>query len=313
MINRRLIRIKTVQVLYAHLKSGDRSLSKTENDLFHSIKKSYELYHLFFQLIVEYSHLAELKIDRIENAHIADKNEKLKYEPLVNSMLVQQIVSNSALSKYMNDNSVSWSDNQDFVKASFKALIESAYYQDFLNSDRSYLMQKKLFVSFMEDYLLNSDDLERLLEDKSIFLNDDTDFMLSMVFKTFRRMDEQTDKLFPLLPMFKDDSDRDFAKNLIRKAVVDFNKYDGELAEQMKNWKLERLADIDLIAIKLAIIEAIEFPSVPLKVTLNEYIDIVKYYSTEKSNVFVNGILETMFSFFQQNKIIVKKGRGLLE
>jgi len=313
MINRRLIRIKIVQVLYAYLKSDDKSLKKTENDLFHSIKKSYELYHLYFQLICEFAHLAELKIDRIENARVADKQEISKFEPLVNSLFVQQIVSNSSLSKFLQDNSVSWSDNQNFVAACFKDLVESEYYAEFLASDKSYASQKKLYMRFMEEYLLDSEEFASLLEDKSIFWNDDADFMLSMVFKTFRRMDEETNKLFPLLPMFKDESDEEFAKILIRKAVTDFNKYNDMLAEQMKNWKLERLADMDQIIIKLAIIEAVEFSTIPLKVTLNEYIDIAKYYSTEKSNVFVNGILETMFSYLVENKTIVKKGRGLLE
>lgn len=313
MINRRLLRIKVLQVAYSYLKSDDRSYSSAENEFKFSLNKAYELYHLLLQLIPEYTHLASLRADKIENNPVHSKEDLPAYKAIANSHFAKQVFENIALEKYLHENNVSWADNNQFVKKSFRNFIESDHFKLFLESDLSYQHQKKVFSNFMEEYLLESEELISFLEDKSIFWNDDLDFMLSMVLKTIRRMEENSDKLFKLLPMYKNDDDKEFAEKLFKKSISNFTKHDQMLSSQIKTWKLERLADIDMLIIKLAITEAIEFPSIPLKVTINEYLEIAKYYSTEKSNLFINGILESVFSHLQDEKVIVKKGRGLLE
>lgn len=313
MISRRIIRIKVLQVLYAYYTSPDKSINNTEKELFFSIQKTYDLYHYILQLPVEIADYAASLIELRRKKHFPteeDLNPNLRF---VNNQVIQQIRINKSLEKYLQQSKLGWSDEPELIKKLYNSLIDTDFYADYMAAEKAaYADDRKLVELMLGEVILQSDDVNLLLEEKSIYWNDDLDFVISMVIKTIKKFKEYSGEGNALLPFFKDEEDREFAKNLFRKSVLNHTELKKIVEQHTLNWDVERIAFIDNMILELAIVEFLYFPSIPTKVTLNEYIELSKYYSTQKSRNFINGILDKSLKALKKEDKVIKTGRGLI-
>lgn len=314
MINRRLIRIKVLQVLYAHSKKNEGASSiLAEKELFHSIEKFYDLYLLILLLGIELSALEKERIILRKNKKIPsaeDINPNTRFSENVVSTL---LTSDKVFPELCKTRKVDWGQHKEIPRRIFNDLIISELYDKFMRSeDDSIVLQKKFFSAFYSEFLSENQYFIEFLEEENIYWNDDSNFALMMAIKTIDSIKPSNPRI-KILPLFKNEDDKDFAKKLIRKVIVNKEEFTGIVKEHAQNWDTERIAQIDLLILQMAIAELIEFSSIPVKVTLNEFIEISKYYSTDKSKIFINGVLDNIIKELLKTGKIKKTGRGLIE
>jgi len=313
MISRRIIRTKALQVLYAYYSSDDRSLSNTEKELFFCIQKSYDLYHYLFGLLIEIADYAESRIEIKRNKHqptAEDLNPNTKF---VSNLFIQQLRANRQLTAYLNQRKLSWVNHPDLIKELYLIITESQLFAEYMKSGNLLYAEDRKFVEkIFNNIFLVSEELYQVLEEQSIYWNDDIEFVIAVIHKTIKRFNEFSGSDQRLMPMFKDEEDREFAKELLRKSILNHEELQGLVKEHSKNWDVERIAFMDILIMQLALTEFIYFPVIPTKVTMNEYIELSKFYSTEKSRNFINGILDKTLKDLKNDGKINKSGRGLV-
>lgn len=313
MISRRIIRTKVLQVLYAYYSTDEKSINNTEKELFFCIHKSYDLYHYLLSLVTEIADYAEGRIEIRRNKHQPTQEDLNPNTKFISNQVIQQLRNNNKLNTYLDQKKLNWKDHPELIKELYLMMIESEVYNEYMaDNSRSYLNDRKFIEKLFSKIILISEDLYLVLEEQSIYWNDDIEFVISMISKTLRRFNELSDSTQSLMPMFKDQEDRDFTKNLLRKAIINHDELRELIKEHSRNWDVERIAFMDILIMQLAITEFLHFPSIPTKVTLNEYIELSKFYSTEKSRNFINGILDKTLKDLKRNDKISKAGRGLI-
>lgn len=313
MISRRIIRSKVLQILYAFFTTPESSINATEKELFFSLQKTYDLYHYLMALIIEIEKFAEERIEigkkKLRPTH-ADLFPNTRF---VDNRLIQQLKSNISLNKYLQSAKLSWSTENDLVRKLFLQVAEQDFFRTYMEAKQnSHADDREVIENILKYVILNNEDIEYLLEEQSIYWNDDIDFVVSMVLKTFKKFKEFSDERQALLPMYKDEEDLQFAKDLYRKVVLNHKDNEALIKLHTVNWDIERIAFIDNLILELALTEFLYFPSIPTKVTMNEYIELSKYYSTEKSRNFINGILDKALKDLKKTDKIRKAGRGLI-
>jgi N utilization substance protein B len=208
---------------------------------------------------------------------------------------------------------MSWANEPELIKKLYNEMIETDFYKSYMNDEEhSYAADKKVVELLFSEVILQSEDLIHILEEQSIYWNDDVDFVVSMIIKTFKKFKEFSSERQALLPMFKDAEDHEYAKDLFRKTTVNHKELRELVEKYTVNWDVDRIAFIDELILEMAMSEFLYFPSIPTKVTLNEYIELSKYYSTQKSRNFINGILDKALKALKKDNKIVKAGRGLI-
>ena len=311
MISRRLLRIKILQILYAHFNAVDPGLVKAEKELTFSIKKAYDLYFYLFLLIISVKRYAESRIDLARNKRLPTYEDLHPNTRFIDNSVISQIEQNQSFNQYLSENKMSWVNYPELVKNLYLKLIDSSYYKAYMESPtNSYADDKDLIMDFYIHELEDYDLFYQIIEEQSIFWNDDIEFVVSMVVKTIKGMQE--DKNSRLLPLYKSEDDREFAKFLLHTTIVNYGKYKDMIEKYVDNWDIERVALIDNLIMQMAINEMIEFPSIPIKVTFDEYLELAKYYSTSKSSVFINGLLDKISADLIKEGKITKTGRGLI-
>jgi transcription antitermination protein NusB len=314
MISRRLLRVKILQVLYANHNKEGQTISQAEKELFFSINKSYDLFHLFLLLPVELAKIDEQRIDIVKQRRIQTIDELEVSTHFADNKMVAQIKKNWQLSRYVSDNKINWSQSPEIIKSLYQQIKERDYFKHYLTKETpTYEDDKKLILKILEEEIATYEPLGNTLEDLSIFWNDDMDFVLNMVIKTIKGFKETDGQQKTLMPLFKNEEDHDFVKALFRKVSVNGKEYDSLIKKHSQNWEFERIALMDILIMQMAIAEIVEFPSIPIKVSLNEYIDIAKDYSTANSNTFINGILDNIVKEYKAENKIIKTGRGLMD
>lgn len=307
MINRVLIRIKVVQMVYAYYQSDTKDLAKAEKEFFHSIEKACDLYHYLLQLILAITHYAEQRLDSARNKYIPTEEEKNPNCRFIENAFVAQLAKNDALESYLNNTKMSWVNNDSFIKSTYEEIIASDFYEDYMNaSEVTYETDQELWRKIFKTILSKSDELTEVLEEQSIYWNDDLDIILTFVMKTIKRFKVDNGVDQELLPMFKDETDRKFASDLFCSTIRNREKYRLLIDEAIKNWEIDRLAMMDLLILQVALAEIIEIQGIPVNVSLNEYIDIAKTYSTEKSGTFVNGTLDHIVTCLRKENKLFK-------
>ena len=308
MVNRILIRIKVVQIVYSYLVNNDKSIDTSEKELFFSLEKAYELYHRLLLLMIE---LTDAQSKRIENARFkytataADKNPDTR---LVNNRFIAQLRENKMLKEYVDRQSVSWVNEPDFVRILLDRLLASDLYKTYLASEEdSYAVDQDFWKKAFKHIIVEDEDLSEILEAQSLYWNDDLETISTFVLKTIKRFDQSKGAEQELLPMFKDDEDAEFAKMLFRKTLMNVDVNKALIDQHTKNWEIDRVAFMDIVIMLVAIAEIKSFPTIPVKVTLNEYIEIAKSYSTIKSGHFINGILDAVASQLKKDGFLVGK------
>ena len=307
MINRVLIRIKVLQIVFAYYQNGSDDLKMAENELFLSLRRSYDLYYYFLLLIVEVTRLHERQLDTRKHKYLPTSDELNPNMRLVNNRLARQIEANGKLQAYVKEHGVSWVNETDFVKRVLERILNSELYAEYKDSeDDSYETDREFWRAVFRKLICRNEELENALEDISIYWNDDIEIIQTFVIKTIKRFEEAHGSRQELLPMFKDEEDRDFAIQLFRKTLLYGEEYRERIDRHLRNWESERVANMDLYIMQMALAELLHFPNIPVNVTLNEYIDAAKAYSTPKSGTFINGILDSIVQELAQEKLLFK-------
>lgn len=313
MVSRRLLRIKTLQICYAYLKSSEQSINQAEKELFFSIQKSYDLYHYLILLILDVVNFAESRIELAKQKKIPAQEDLNPNTKFIDNKLIKLLNDNYELKKYLNDQKLSWVNYPELIRNLYNEIRESELYENYMLSDSNGFNEDKKFISnVFSKIIINHEPLYQNLEEQSIFWNDDVEFVIGMIIKSFRSFKASSDENVKLMSLFKNEEDKDFVKRLFRKTVLNHNENEELISKFIKNWDVERVAFMDIIVMSLAIAEMTEFSEIPVKVSLDEYIEIAKFYSTQKSNVFINGILDKIVEHLKKEGIIKKAGRGLI-
>lgn len=313
MFSRRFLRIKVIKALYSHFQSDSDSLITSEKNLIHSIDKSYDLYFQMLRLIADIKNYAAERIEIGLNKKLpthADLHPNMRF---VENRVVAQIDESEELNARLQKKSLGWSQYPELIKHLYGVMTESAYYKRYMEShDNSYNSDRGFVEDFYIETAQNNDLLESVVEEQSILWCDDVDFALIMVVRTLENCREGQRDL-PLRREYKSEDDLVFTKELFRKTVVNFAEYQQYIEKFTTNWDVERIAFLDNIILACAMAEIVGFPSIPVKVTLDEYIEISKYYSTTGSSLFVNGVLDKIVESLRKEGRINKTGRGLME
>jgi N utilization substance protein B len=313
MISRRLLRVKILQILFAYFKSENESLSNVEKELLYSISKAYDLYHFLLLLPVELADLADSKIQLAKQKFIASKEDLNPNTKFVDNALVKVIRENEALKEYVAKHKIGWTGYPELIRNLYQKISTSEYFLAYMDStSSSFNDDKQLIISILSKELEDSDEFYQFLEEQSIYWNDDLEFMLSMVVKTLKKFTESQPTSSPLFPMYRSEDDEDYIKRLLKKVVANHDENVKLIEEYTQNWEVDRIASMDILIMELALTEIKEFPSIPIKVSFNEYIEIAKFYSTDQSSTFINGVLDKIIMSLRKKNQFVKQGRGLI-
>lgn len=306
MINRILIRIKTIQILYSFYQGGNSNPSSAQKELLFSLEKSYELYNALLYLIVQLTTLARRRLEYGRVKLMPTVDDLTPNTRFVDNKFADLMARNKALIAYVDEKCISWDDN--FLKNMLGKIIASDIYKEYMESeDFSYKNDQEFWRKICKNVIFADDDLIALLEEKSIYWNDDLEIVSTFVLKTIKRMDMEQGGEQGLLPMFRDDEDKDYACKLLRAVITNEKEYREMINVSIKNWDIERIAFMDIVIMEVAIAELINFPSIPVNVTFNEFLEIAKDYSTEKSSTFINGVLDNIVAKLKTENRLLKK------
>lgn len=307
-----MLRIKVLKALYAHMKSDADSLMASEKMLVTSIDKTYDLYFLMLSLIVEMAHYAEQRQEMAKKKQLPTYEDLNPNRKFVDNAVVRLIAQSDSVNDYLAARKLSWAQYPELIKTLFAQLEQSDYYKKYMTSqERSFREDLALVTEFYTRELEESEVLENAIDEMSILWNDDLGFALIMVTRTLSNI-RPSHVDVKVLPKFKSIEDLDFARELFAKTAVNFDTYQEEIEKYTRNWDVERIAFMDNLIMAAAMAELITFPSIPVKVTLDEYIEIAKFYSTQGSSTFINGILDKIVASLNEQGKINKSGRGLI-
>jgi len=316
MLNRRHLRIKVLQILYAYFQTDDKEVVSAEKELMRSINKMFDLYLYFMLVFEELQTFAEKRIDERQQKVRPTNDDLTPNRKFVDNKIFQHLKLNVDLKRQSELHKINWTGavENDLMKKLFLHLVESEIYTDYLNNgENSFDDDKQFVLNLFKTEIANYELLHDYFENQSIYWLDDIDLICSMVLKTIKLIPENGDINIPILTLYKDEEDeRVFTEILFRQTIKDNEKNDKLIEELTQNWELDRIAKMDVILLKMALTEFTAMSSIPKKVTLNEYIEISKFYSTPKSQVFINGILDKAVELLDKDGQVNKTGRGLI-
>ncbi len=302
-----------MQLLYAYFQGAESSMNKYEKELFFSIRKSYDLYHYLLLLLVDIADYANSRIEIARQKMVPTREDLNPNTKFVDNKIIQLLRANKQLNQYLNATPMSWVNSPELIKKLHNRIRMTPYFKEYMEDpNRSFEQDKKLIIEIYNSEIINTEGIYQTLEEQSIYWNDEVEFVISMIAKTIKDFKEKDNENAALLPLFKNDDDKDFAQDLFRKSVLFKEEYSKLVESYTENWDVERIAFIDMLILVMAITEAVVFPSIPTRVTINEYLEIAKFYSTEKSSVFINGLLDKIFKHLKDEQKIRKTGRGLI-
>jgi len=293
MINRVLIRLKIIQIVYAYYQNGSKNLDSAEKELFFSLSKAYDLYNYLLMLMIAITNYASKRIETAKAKLAPSKEELSPNMKFVENKFIAQLEVNKQLDEFITNQKKTWANNQDFIKETYEKIISSNEYNEYMESpESSYADDREIWRKLYKNIIFNNESLDQLLEDQSLYWNDDKEIVDTFVLKTIKKFDQKKGANQPLLPEFKDDEDKEFARRLFRRSILNSDYYRHLIAENTKNWDLDRIAFMDVVIMQCALAEILSFPNIPISVSLNEYVEIAKLYSTGKSGGFINGTLD---------------------
>ena len=306
MINRVLIRLKIVQIVYAYYQNGGKNLDTAEKELFFSLSKAYDLYNYLLLLMVEITRQAERKQSAAKNKLLPTTEELYPNTKFVDNRFIAQLEVNKQLLEFSETQKKTWENESEFVKRLCDKIMDSDIYKEYMECETSsYEEDRELWRKIYKRIIFNNEELDQVLEDQSLYWNDDKEIVDTFVLKTIKRFEEKNGADQELLPEFKDEEDQDFARRLFRRTILNAEYYRHLISENTRNWDLDRVALMDIIIMQIALAEILSFPNIPVSVTFNEYLEIAKLYSTPKSASFINGTLDAIVNtLVNENKLM---------
>lgn len=304
-----------MQALYAFFHSEAKSIPKHEKEMFLSFDRIYDLYLYLLLLLVEVrdcgrNRIAIRKAKRLPTSEDINPNKKF-----IDNKIFSILSINKKIALESQKRTISWEKDKEIAQKLFLKITESEEYKEYLNNPGNDFKSDKKFISDIYRNIIAGDEsLEMFFEEKNIHWADDIDFVNTLVLKTIDFINESATDSLPIAQLYKDEKeDKEFAKDLFRKVIDCSEETDKMIQGKTENWELERIAFMDVLLMKMAIVEFLYFPTIPVKVSLNEYIELAKQYSTPKSSVFINGILDKLLAEFKKGGRLIKEGRGLVE
>ena len=311
MLSRRLLRIKVIKALFAHLKSGADNMMASEKNLMASVDKAYDLYNLMLTLPVEIARYAEHRQELARQKKLPTYEDLNPNTKFVDNSVIRIIANTDAVNDYTAARKLNWSLYPELIRTLYAQLTESDYYKSYMQrSERSFADDRQLVEDFFKS-LQECEALDTVLEEMSILWDDDLGYILMMILRTLSNL-RPTHTELKVAPKFKSEEDPQFVKTPFEKTLVNFGEYQRYIEKFTANWDIERIVFMDNLIIGTAMAELLNFPSIPVKVTLDEYIEISKYYSTPGSSVFINGVLDKIVESLTAEGRIKKAGRGLI-
>ncbi len=306
MINRELIRIKVVQLVYSYYLNNDRDIDKAEKELLFSMSKAYDLYNYLLQLIVaiyrEMEHRHEIAVNRAQR-----EGKPLPSDKFVRNRFALQLADNDMLKEFCSHQKVMWENDIEFIIRLCNAIEHSDIYADYMASDDdSYEADREVWRKIYRTLIQENEALDSVLEEKSLYWNDDKEIIDTFVLKTIKRFEEANGAEQQLLPQYKDEEDQTFACRLFRTAIENDQTYHQYMNEMSDNWDLERMPFMDVIIMQIALAEMLTFETIPVSVTINVYVDIAKLYSTRKSGAYINGLLDAIARNLIEKRLLLK-------
>ena len=307
MINRVLIRLKMIQIVYAYYQNGDKTVKAAEKELLFSLSKAHDLYNYLLLLMVAITEYADDRINKAKSKLAPtseDLNPNLRF---VQNKFATQLASNKQLLEYCESQKRTWSEDLNTVKELYDKILDSVVYKKYMvATESSYQEDKELWRKLYKTFICPSESLDEVLEDQSLYWNDDKEIVDTFVIKTIKRFEESEGADQPLLEEYKDEEDQEFAVNLIRHIIENEEEFRSLIGKHTKNWDLDRVSLMDIVLMQCALAEIKYFPNIPLNVTFNEYLDLAKLYSTQKSGSFINGTLDSIVNQLKKEGILIK-------
>jgi N utilization substance protein B len=307
MINREIIRIKIVQLTYAYYQNGNKNIDTAEKELFFSLSKAYDLYNQLLLLIVAITKEARRRLE------IAQGKAKREHTPEPSSKFVfnrfaLQLEANKQLQEFAETQSRTWSDSLEFVGRLLEQIEQSQTYKEYMESDvDDYATDREVWRRIYRTLIQDNPDLDALFEEQSLYWNDDKEVVDTFVLKTIKRFDEKNGAKQELLPEYDSDEEKDYARKLFRATILNGEEYQRFMSETSRNWDFSRLAYMDVIIMQIAIAEMLTFPSIPVNVTINEFVELAKFYSTPRSAGYINGMLDSIARYLIQTGRLAKR------
>jgi N utilization substance protein B len=314
MLNRRHIRVKVMQSIYAMHQNNSDDLQKEEKFLFNSIENIRDLYLIMVSALVELRKSEEDFIEKSQKKHLATAAERSPNKKFINNAVLQLLTESNPLSIAMADNKIdNWIKNDDYILLLLEAVKTSEVYQNYMKNDKNNYEEDRQFVTdLFTEVIAPNDKLYEYLEDHKLTWVDDIPVVNTLLSKQLSQITPDGRDAFSVPKIYKDTDDKDFVRDLFRKTILNDKELAKEFIDKTPNWDSERIAEMDTIILKMAICEFLKFPSIPVKVTINEYLEIAKEYSTPKSSIFINGILDNLIKDYQAANKLIKTGRGLM-
>ncbi len=306
MINRELIRTKIVQLTYAYYQNGSKNIDSAEKELMFSLSKAYDMYNYLLALIVGITREARRHLE------VAESRAKREGTPMPSQRFAYnrfalQVEQNKMLNDFLEAQKKSWDNEPEFMKKMYTLITDSEIYQDYMASaEDDYAADREVWRKLYRTLIENNADLDALLEEQSLYWNDDKEIVDSFVLKTIKRFDEKNKASQELLPEYDSEDDKDFARKLFRATILNGDEYQHYMSEASRNWDFSRLAYMDIVIMQIAIAELMTFPSIPVNVTINEYVEIAKLYSTPRSAGYINGMLDAIARHLIQSGRLLK-------
>ncbi len=312
MLSRRLLRIKALKAIYAHLQCEGDNLIASQKGLFASIDRSYDLYFMLLQLPVAMADYARSQQQIAKEKHLATHEDLNPNTKFVDSQLIQLLDNSDSLNDYLSVRRLGWGGQPEFVKGLFVQFSQSVPYKKYMSSPQVSIKEDiELMESFYVTLIQESELVEPVIEDLSLQMVGDLSFVLPLVMRTITSVRaSHTD--IKVMKKYKSDDDQDFVRSLFERSLINYNKYQIYIERFTSNWDVERIVFMDNLIMVIAMAEMINFPDIPIKVTMDEYIEISKFYSTPGSSTFVNGILDKLAISLQEDGSLKKSGRGLM-
>jgi N utilization substance protein B len=303
-----------MQSLYAYFQSDSVDLHNGEKAMMLSVDRIYDLYLHYLILPIELADTAEIQMEEDRNKALPSEEDKNPSRRFVDSYAIEALRQNPVLKRKVQDRKISWGADQEAITKLWRKIKKSDLYKEYLNAEEHPAIHRKFVEKIFTKFVVDNDDIYSLFQERSIHWDfDDNDFATHMAIRYFSKI-KAVDRYKPLPGMFKDEEeDLRFVKNLFKRTVNNNQENSKLIDEKTKNWEVERIATLDVLLMKMGITEFLHFSSIPEKVTLNEYIEISKLFSTPKSKIFINGVLDKLLAEFKAEKRIKKTGRGLMQ
>ncbi len=294
MINRELIRIKIVQLTYAYYQNGNKNMDNAEKELLFSLSKAYDLYNFLLELIVAITGEERHRNDILTQRSLREGTEAPS-KKFINNKFVIQLEENKMLNDFIEMKKLSWNNDIEFIRKLCSQIEQSQTYQDYMaDCTDTYDADREVWRKLYKQLIQDNTDIDAILEEKSLYWNDDKDVIDTFVLKTIKRFDPKNGSKQELLPEYKDEEDKEFARKLFRATILNADTYQQYMSDASRNWDFSRLAYMDVVIMQIAIAEMLTFPGIPAQVTINEFVELAKLYSTPRSSGYINGMLDAI-------------------